>query len=192
MLAQQTIGVLVRPALSRAVRIAEVDGNVGRQREPLVPGHLLAPVPCQQRVELVGKVATLARSAHLPPTGCRGSPPWPASHRASGARPASRHSFRGAAQKVSLPMTWHRAILHRGGALPDRDRIGDAPALVGLRAGMPRAADRPARTQARDSRSLLLFTAGPILDHCLKECGLAVGTRGATGERFYKSYVSLN
>ena len=41
-LSQQAIGVLVRPALPRALRIAEVDIDVGRQRKSSVIRQFLA------------------------------------------------------------------------------------------------------------------------------------------------------
>src|SRR5665647_1794644 len=50
-LSQQTIGVLVRPALPRALRIAEVNVNVGRQRKSPMIGQFLAPVPGQRLIE---------------------------------------------------------------------------------------------------------------------------------------------
>ena len=44
-LSQQTIGVLVRPALRRALRIAKIDVDVGRQRKAMMIRKFLAPVP---------------------------------------------------------------------------------------------------------------------------------------------------
>ena len=46
-LAQQTVGVFVRSALPRLLRIAEVDLHVGRQREALMVCHLFATIPSQ-------------------------------------------------------------------------------------------------------------------------------------------------
>src|SRR6202521_5475079 len=51
-LSQQAIGVLVRPALPRALRIAEVNVNVGRQRKSSMIRKFLAPVPGQRSVQL--------------------------------------------------------------------------------------------------------------------------------------------
>ena len=50
-LPQQTIGVLVRAALPWALRIAEVDVNVGRQRKSTMIRQFLAPVPGQRFIE---------------------------------------------------------------------------------------------------------------------------------------------
>ena len=46
-LSQQTIGVLVGTPLPRALRVAELDLDVGRQREAFVIVHLLATIPGQ-------------------------------------------------------------------------------------------------------------------------------------------------
>src|ERR1700680_250179 len=44
-LSQQAIGVLVRPALPRALRIAKIDIDVGRHRKAPMIRQFLAPVP---------------------------------------------------------------------------------------------------------------------------------------------------
>ena len=46
-LSQQAIGILVRPALPRALRIAKVDVDFGRQRKATMIRQFLAPVPGQ-------------------------------------------------------------------------------------------------------------------------------------------------
>src|SRR5580765_6335056 len=48
----QTIGVLIRAALPRALRVAEVDIDVGRQGKSSMIRKLLAPVPSQRFVQL--------------------------------------------------------------------------------------------------------------------------------------------
>src|SRR5688572_16920986 len=55
-LPQQAVGVLVRPALPRALRVAEVHLDVGRQRKPAMVGQLLAAVPGERFVELAGEL----------------------------------------------------------------------------------------------------------------------------------------
>src|SRR6202521_5940379 len=50
---QQAIGVLVRPALPRALRIAKIDVDVGRQRKPTMSRQFLAPVPGQGLIQLL-------------------------------------------------------------------------------------------------------------------------------------------
>ena len=47
------------PRCHGLLRIAEVDGNIGRQRKPLVLRHLLAAIPRQRFDELVGQVVRL-------------------------------------------------------------------------------------------------------------------------------------
>ena len=54
-LAQQAVGVLVGAALPGAVRIAEVDVDVGVDAELSVLGHLGALVPGQRSAELLGQ-----------------------------------------------------------------------------------------------------------------------------------------
>src|SRR5690349_16021291 len=51
-LSQQAIGVLIRTALPRTLRIAEVNIDVGRQRKSPMIGKLLAAVPGQRFIEL--------------------------------------------------------------------------------------------------------------------------------------------
>ncbi|MEY2527727.1 MAG: hypothetical protein QOE73_2498 [Verrucomicrobiota bacterium] len=43
-LSQQAVGVLVRPALPRALRVAKINIDVGRQRKSSMVGKFLAPV----------------------------------------------------------------------------------------------------------------------------------------------------
>src|SRR5258708_19825705 len=47
-LSQQTIGVLIRAALPRALRIAKINVDVCRQREPSMVRKFLTPVPRQR------------------------------------------------------------------------------------------------------------------------------------------------
>ncbi len=51
-LSEQTIGVLVGTTLPRALRIAEVNINVGRQAKPSMIGEFLAAVPGQRFIQL--------------------------------------------------------------------------------------------------------------------------------------------
>src|SRR5882724_7870489 len=55
-LSQQAIGILVRPALPRALRIAKIakiDVDVGRQRKATMIRKFLAPVPGQGFIQLL-------------------------------------------------------------------------------------------------------------------------------------------
>src|SRR6516165_9443506 len=52
-LPQQPIGVLIGSTLPRALRIAKVDVDFGRQRKPPMIGKLLAPVPGQRPIQRV-------------------------------------------------------------------------------------------------------------------------------------------
>src|ERR1700757_5467962 len=52
-MSQQAIGVLVRSALPRALRIAKIDVDVGRQRKSTMSRQFLAPVPGQGLIQLL-------------------------------------------------------------------------------------------------------------------------------------------
>src|SRR5271154_91100 len=52
-LSQQAIGVLVRPALPWALRIAKIDVDVGRQRKATMIRQFLAAVPGQGLIQLL-------------------------------------------------------------------------------------------------------------------------------------------
>jgi hypothetical protein len=50
-LSEQAVGVLVRPPLPRALRIAEVNIDVGRQRKSSMIRKFLAPIPGQRFIQ---------------------------------------------------------------------------------------------------------------------------------------------
>ena len=50
-LSQQAVGVLIRPPLPRALRIAEVNIDVGRQRKASMIREFLAPIPGQRFIQ---------------------------------------------------------------------------------------------------------------------------------------------
>src|SRR5437868_45390 len=52
-LSQQAIGVLVRPALPRALRIAKIYVDLGRQRKAAMIRKFLSPVPGQRLIQLL-------------------------------------------------------------------------------------------------------------------------------------------
>src|SRR6266481_148960 len=52
-LSQQAIGVLVRPALPRALRITKIDVDFGRQRKPTMICKFLSPIPGQRLIQLL-------------------------------------------------------------------------------------------------------------------------------------------
>ena len=58
-LPQQAIGVLVGAPLPRALRIAEVDGDVGGQGEALVVGEFFSAIPGERLIEFVGQFSRL-------------------------------------------------------------------------------------------------------------------------------------
>ena len=75
-LAQQSVGVLVRPALPRALWIAEIDPQPGCDLQPGVLGQLGALVPGQRSAEMLGQgrdllsaIASRTASAPCPDTG---------------------------------------------------------------------------------------------------------------------------
>src|SRR5260370_36627810 len=52
-LSQQTIGVLVRPALPRALRVAKIYVDFGRQRKATMIRKFLSPIPGQGLIQLL-------------------------------------------------------------------------------------------------------------------------------------------
>ena len=56
---QQAVGVFVGSALPRAVRIAEIDGDVGFHGEAPMIGEFLPAIPGQRFVEFVREFARL-------------------------------------------------------------------------------------------------------------------------------------
>src|ERR1039458_7696480 len=54
-LAQKSVGVLVRAALPGTLRVAEVDGEAGVDTQLGVLGHLGALIPCKRPAELSGQ-----------------------------------------------------------------------------------------------------------------------------------------
>jgi hypothetical protein len=58
-LSQQAIGILVRPALPRALRIAKIHVDFGRQRKATMIRKFLAPVPGQGLLQLLWELLRL-------------------------------------------------------------------------------------------------------------------------------------
>ena len=52
-LSKQSVGIFVGPALPRALRVAEIDLNIGGHGESLVVGRFLAAIPGQRSIELL-------------------------------------------------------------------------------------------------------------------------------------------
>jgi hypothetical protein len=58
-LSQQAIGVLVRPALPRALRITKIDVDFGRQRKATMIRKFLSPIPGQGLIQLLWQLLRL-------------------------------------------------------------------------------------------------------------------------------------
>ena len=58
-LSQQAIGVFIGASLPRALRIAEIDGDVGGQGEALVVGEFFSAIPGERLIEFVGQSSRL-------------------------------------------------------------------------------------------------------------------------------------
>ncbi len=58
-LSEQTIGIFIGSALPRALRIAEVNINVGRKLEALVIRKLLAAIPGQRFIQFTRQLLRL-------------------------------------------------------------------------------------------------------------------------------------
>ena len=118
-LSEQAIGVLVRPALPRALRIAKINVDVCRQREASVVRKFLATVPGQRFIQFLrqlgsvfderidNRLAVLARDLHQHHTTC-----LTLYQRCNLATAATT-------QEIPLPVPRHRTVLHSGGTFTD-------------------------------------------------------------------------
>ncbi len=158
-LSEQAIGVLVGAPLPRALWIAEVNVNVGRQAEPLMIREFLAAVLRQRLVEfgrqrpslpderryhrsgfLVGNLRQHHVSRLTFDQGGDVAVLWPR-------------------QQIAFPVTRHRPILDRSRALADRHHVPD---LTTVNAFPPRqfgATDRALEPKML-KQFLLKHTAG--------------------------------
>ena len=146
-LAQQAVGVLVGAALPRAVRIAEVDLDVGCEGEAAVVGKLLAPVPGQRPADVSGQLARLPDQRRDDGRGLLVRD-LGQDHVARLALD-QRHDMAAARSrdKIAFPVPGHGAVLDAGRSFADRDRVLDLAEPVTLQAGVARAADRALRPQ---------------------------------------------
>ena len=142
-LAKHAVGVLVAAPLPGTPRVTEVHGDVGGHGETLVLGELHAPVPGEARSELDRKRLDVGGQS--------------IDHRL-GVFAVDLHQHHIAAlaldkggdvgvgrpgKQVPFPVTRDRTVLGLGGALADRDRVGDpCPALAPGR-GMARSPHGP-------------------------------------------------
>jgi len=141
-LTDQTVRVLVRAALPRAVRMGEVDLDARRPCEQRVLGHLLAtvvgegpPQLLRQRVHLAGK-GPAHRDRILRPQGHQERGPRRALHQ----RPEGR-GVAAAHEQIAFPVAWHGARRDVRRPLLDTDHVGDdAPSVMG---GAPLRPVRP-------------------------------------------------
>jgi hypothetical protein len=62
---QQTIGVLVRPTLSRTLWIAEVNVDVGRQRKSSMIGQFLTPIQVSDLYSSLGSFLACLINAEI-------------------------------------------------------------------------------------------------------------------------------
>ena len=149
-LAQQPVGVLVGAALPRALRIAEVDIDLGCEREATMVGKFLAAVPGQRPAEFARQGAGLLDQRCNDRVGLLVGD-LGQDHVARLALDQGHDMAAARARdQVAFPMPRHRAILRLGRPLADRDRVLDLAQPVALEAGVPRAADRALGAQMRE------------------------------------------
>ena len=130
-LAQQSVGVLVRPALPRAVGITEIHGHVQCGGDPFVQGELRSLVPCQAVPEELGQALHLVDDGLLDVFGVvsvgqvqQDREPGGALHeRADGVLVAR------AGDQVALPMAGNRPVLDFRRPLADHDHGLAEPGL---------------------------------------------------------------
>ena len=145
--------------LPRALRITEVDIDVGRQAEPAMVREFLAPVPGQGLVELGRQLPRLPdeRGYH-----CQGFLVGNLYQ-----HHVTRLTFdqgRDVAvlrsrQQITFPVTRHRPIFDRGRALTDRHHVRDLIPANAFPARLFRASDRTLRSKML-KQLLLKHTAG--------------------------------
>src|SRR5664280_1914629 len=153
-LSQQTIGVLVGPALPRTLRIAEVNVDIGRQRKSSMIRKLLAPVPGQRLIQLtrqhfrlldergnnrLGVLIGYLHQHHV--TGMT----FDQGRDVAVPRPG---------QEIALPMTRHRPIFNRCRSLTDRDEILDLSPSIAIETRPLRSTNRALRPKM--AKQLLL------------------------------------
>src|SRR5215213_411384 len=169
--AQQTVGVLVRPALPGGVRVAEVDLQARVDPQPRVLAHLRPLIPGQRLPQLLGHRRDRARDRVADRLGAMPGEGWPvrlarpvavALHR----REVPQHREPGRAldegadrrtpepkDEIPLPVPRNRAVLCLRRALADhhlRSDKGLALAAPG-RACTPEAPSGPGRSGGRRS-----------------------------------------
>ena len=118
-LSQQAIGILVRPALPRALRIAKIDVDFGRQRKATMIRKFLPPVPSQGFVQLFWQLLRLLDE-------CVDYRPGVLACYLGLHHVTSMTLDQGGdvgvvrpGQEIALPMTWHRPIFNRRRSLTD-------------------------------------------------------------------------
>jgi len=124
-LTKQTIGVLAAATLPRAVRVAEVDIDVGVDGETDVLGHLFPLVPRQRAPKVRGELGKLPgqRTPHVLSGASVGQV-----HQHKIAAPAFDHSPDRRAStlsddQVALPMARNGAVGGLGGTVADHDHV---------------------------------------------------------------------
>src|SRR5471032_481940 len=138
-LPQEPVGIFVRSALPGTLGIAEVNLDIGGQREALVIRHLLAAIPGERPVELVWQLlgvlderiddrfCVLARNLRK--------------HHVARVTLNQRRDLAvlAAEQQITFPVTGHGTVFSRGRTLADRDGVRDLTVNRGLLRVMPRA-----------------------------------------------------
>ncbi len=178
-LSQKTVGVLISAALPRAVQVAEVDLEIGGQRQALVIGKFFAVVPGQRAPQFSGQMLNLCRqrcddglrflSAHLSQHNIARAP----------FDQRRNEAVLRTSDQVAFPMAGDRAVLDSGGPFPDRDRVFDLTETVSLQARVPKPADGACRPQMR--KQLLLQNATGLneqasVDRFVRHaCALVIG-----------------
>ena len=170
-LAQEPVGVLIRPALPRAVRVTEVDREPGVDAELRVLSHLGALVPGERPTELVGERPDHPGDLVADGLGAVPSERWPVLHPgllavAFQSWKVEQHREPGGAlhegadrglveadDEVAFPVARDRPVICVGGPLGDQDLGGDERLAAALRArARGTRSARPVRRQATSSR----------------------------------------
>ena len=128
-LPQESVGVLVRATLPRLLWITEVHLDVGGEREALMIGQLLAAIPGQRLVEFPRSLVRLLDKRVDLRLGVLALDPDQHHVARVAFHQGGDLAVVAAEQQVTFPVARHCTVLDLGGALTDRDGVGD-PAVI--------------------------------------------------------------
>src|SRR5712671_4279374 len=146
-LSQQALGVLVRPALPRALRIAKIYVDFGRQRKATMIRKFVSPVPGQGLIQRLWQLLRLLderRDCRLGVLTCHLGQHHVTRMTLDQGRDVAVVRPR---QEIAFPMARHCPIFNRRRSLTDRDDILDMPPSIAIRINRLGATHRALRSK---------------------------------------------